>query len=121
MDKTNYISVPQQQYESSLHIPPWVMPVGSILFSVIATSVTVTIFLNKLQNRIDLLDEAVKGKFTEILLKLQFKEENFEELKFRVERMESNFQQLVRYVNNKYQNHSFTPRNDNRNDLDTMN
>ncbi len=112
---------PRNEDAGGMHIPGWVVPAGSILLSVIATSVTITFFLSRLENRLSLFDEEIKGEFKNILLKLEFKDEKFEDMKQRVSKLETNFNQLVRYLNRgKNNSHGFTPRNTSDDDLQTF-
>lgn len=117
----HFIAVQPTPDLSELHIPGWVMPVSSILFSVVATSVTITFFLSQFQRNLAVFDEKVSGQITNILLKLDFKEENISELKFRVDKLETQFNQLTRYVNRGNSNpHPFTPRNSSTDDFSTF-
>ena len=117
----HFIAVQPTPDPADLHIPGWVMPVSSILFSVVATSVTITFFLSRLQSRIALFDEKVSGEFKNILLKLEFKDENIVEIKCRLDKLETNFTQLTRYVNRGATNtHPFTARNTSSDDFQTF-
>lgn len=111
---------PNNEDAGGMHIPGWVVPAGSILLSVIATSVTITFFLSRLENRLSLFDKEIKGQFSNILLKLEFKDENFDDMKQRVSKLENNFNQLVRYLNRANNSHAFTPRNTSDDDLQTF-
>lgn len=112
---------PSHEDSGGMHIPGWVIPAGSIILSVIATSVTITFFLSRLENRLSLFDKEIKGEFKNILLKLEFKDKNFEDMKQRVCKLETNFNQLVRYLNRGTNNsHAFTPRNTSDDDLQTF-
>jgi archaellum component FlaC len=99
------------------------MPVGSILLSVVATSVTITFFLSRLENKLSVFSEKVQGEFASVLLQLQFKDQNMDDMKDRLSKLENNFNQLVRFVNRMdggNNSHAFTPRNTSNDDLQTF-
>lgn len=120
MEKS-FIAVLPAPDNTDLNIPGWVIPASSILFSVIATSVTITFFLSQFQKNLAVFDEKVSGKFNNILLMLEHREESLDDIKLRLSKLENNFTQLTRYVNRGCNNgHPFSPRNASSDDLETF-
>lgn len=108
-------------YPDGVHIPSWVMPASSVVFSVVATSVTITVFLSKLQNRLTIFDTIVSAKFDNLLLQLKYKDENLLDLKDKVTKLENNFNQLTRYINRNAPNgQAFTARNNSVDNFQTF-
>ena len=99
----------QHQPEPWLQLPPGLVLSGSIIFSCIVTTVTITSFIGKITKDIALLEERLKGQFAAIALRLDFKDEKMSEFECKLSCLEDEVNQLIRYINRYSKDGFFVP------------
>jgi hypothetical protein len=121
MNKTTLIVAQTPPQQSSLvSVEPGLLMVGGILFSVIATTVTVSFFLSGLKQAISEVNARInqialenKASNEQLLLRLNYKEKSVEVLEKKLERLQADLMALMNYINQELKytsSHRFQPR-----------
>ena len=120
MNKTNTLIVAQAQPNQAIQLEPGLVMVGGILFSVVATTVTVSFFLSGLKQAISEVNSRIsqialenKAANEQLMLRLNYKEKSVEVLEKKLERLQGDLLALMNYINQEMKytsSHRFQPR-----------
>lgn len=120
MNKTTTLIVAQAQPNQAIQLEPGLVMVGGILFSVVATTVTVSFFLSGLKQAISEVNSRIsqialenKAANEQLLLRLNYKEKSVEVLEKKLERLQGDLLALMNYINQEMKytsSHRFQPR-----------
>jgi peptidoglycan hydrolase CwlO-like protein len=120
MNKSTLILAQTQPQSSMVSVEPGLLMVGGILFSVIATTVTVSFFLSGLKQAISEVNARInqiaienKASNDQIILRITLKEESVKTLEKKLERLQGDLLSLMNFINQEMKytsSHRFQPR-----------